>query len=579
MPTLPQLFYLALLAFSLNAQAFQNCPILGLSFPTPRALSTSSVIQNAAANLSATIEFLLQTGEALDSDSSFSIGIFSPSSSDFLFEFHHSAPSLANSTAGVKTVDADTVYRIGSVSKLVSVYTYLIELGDASWSDPVTKYIPELQNAPESDSVSSVSWADITVGDLASQLSGIGRDYGLGGDFYSPLIPPSDYTLVGLPILNASETTLCELGATCTRADFFKGIIGRSPVVAPSTTAIYSNVAYQLFGYVLESITNKPFASSTEEKVFNALNMGSSSFTVPNDTSHGVIPVGPKESNWTLDLGDGTPYGGMFSSLSDISKMGRAILNSTLLTPVQTRRWFKPHSHTASLTYSVGAPWEIQRLVLPSENRVVDVYTKNGDLGAYFSFFALIPEYNVGFAGLGAGAGGPLDIILISTLVGELFIPALEDAARAEGDTRFSGTYTAVGLNSSISLSTEPGKPGFGITSWISNGTDMMQVALVPLPFTVRLYATNLVSATSHAFRAVYEHPTNSTSSQVPFQDSCVSWGGIDSPTYGVIGIDDFVFTLGEDGSAVSLEPRFLRVSLQRNTSTGNVKRVSLTSQ
>ncbi|KAJ7928130.1 beta-lactamase/transpeptidase-like protein, partial [Mycena leptocephala] len=548
---------LSIIAFALDARAFQNCPILGLSFPTPKSLSTSSLIQDASANLTATIEQTLQSGQSLDFNTSFSVGIFSIASSDLLFQYHHSAPSLVNSTTGVTAVDADTIYRIGSVSKLLTVFTYLIELGDASWSDPVTKYIPELQTASGSDPVSSAAWADITVGALAAQLSGIGRDNGLG-DLYSPLTAPSAYTSLGLPILNASDASLCNLTSaeTCTRADFFKGLFGRHAVLASFTTAIYSNVAYQLFGYVLESITGKPFASSIESSLFTPLNMSSSSFTVPNDTSRGVIPVSPDASLWNLDLGDGTPYGGMFSTLSDIAKLGRAILNSTLLSPAQTRRWLKPHSHTASLTYSVGAPWEIQRLILPLENRVVDVYTKNGDLGSYFAFFALIPEYGVGFAALGASAdgGAPLDVTVVSSLIGDNFVPA---------EARFAGTFAAAGLNSSITLNTEAGRPGLGVSRWISNGTDML-VTLETSPFTVRLYPTTLFSDSRYAFRAVYEETFDNTGPTPAFQDRCVTWGGVDTPTYGTVAFDDFVFELGEDGVAVSVEPRFLRVGLQR---------------
>ncbi|KAJ7806909.1 putative beta-lactamase, partial [Mycena leptocephala] len=545
---------LSIVAFALNARAFQN-----FSF---NQLFNSGCVGKPHC----TIEQTLQSGQSLDFNTSFSVGIFSIASSDLLFQYHHSAPSLVNSTTGVTAVDADTIYRIGSVSKLLTVFTYLIELGDASWSDPVTKYIPELQTASGSDPVSSAAWADITVGALAAQLSGIGRDNGLG-DLYSPLTAPSAYTSLGLPILNASDASLCNLTSaeTCTRADFFKGLFERHAVLASFTTAIYSNVAYQLFGYVLESITGKPFASSIESSLFTPLNMSSSSFTVPNDTSRGVIPVSPDASLWNLDLGDGTPYGGMFSTLSDIAKLGRAILNSTLLSPAQTRRWLKPHSHTASLTYSVGAPWEIQRLILPLENRVVDVYTKNGDLGSYFAFFALIPEYGVGFAALGASAdgGAPLDVTVVSSLIGDNFVPVLEDAARAEAEARFAGTFAAAGLNSSITLNTEAGRPGLGVSRWISNGTDML-VTLETSPFTVRLYPTTLFSDSRYAFRAVYEETFDNTGPAPAFQDRCVTWGGVDTPTYGTVAFDDFVFELGEDGVAVSVEPRFLRVGLQR---------------
>jgi CubicO group peptidase (beta-lactamase class C family) len=64
------------------------------------------------------------------------------------------------------------------ISKLFTVYLFLIEVGDIHFSDPVTKWVPELKAAAKapSDAVSRVDWNAITLGNLASQMSGIGRD-------------------------------------------------------------------------------------------------------------------------------------------------------------------------------------------------------------------------------------------------------------------------------------------------------------------------------------------------------------------------------------------------------------------
>ena len=72
-----------------------------------------------------------------------------------------------------------SLYRIGSISKLFTVYTLLVNYGWEHWDDSITKYLPELQGAAnlEADtSVAHADWSKVTVGDLASQLSGIGRD-------------------------------------------------------------------------------------------------------------------------------------------------------------------------------------------------------------------------------------------------------------------------------------------------------------------------------------------------------------------------------------------------------------------
>jgi hypothetical protein len=164
--------------------ALQGCPILGPSFPKPQKLSESSIIANAATKLSETIHrTIASSGETshgvLESNvTSFSIQITSATADRPLFEFHHSAPNLANATSGVHTVDGNTLYRIGSISKLVTVYLFLVEAGDLLWNEPITKYVPEVRALSSSNPeiLDSVDWDDVTLGALASHMAGIGRD-------------------------------------------------------------------------------------------------------------------------------------------------------------------------------------------------------------------------------------------------------------------------------------------------------------------------------------------------------------------------------------------------------------------
>ncbi|KAJ7588077.1 beta-lactamase/transpeptidase-like protein [Mycena floridula] len=556
-----------------GTSALQACPVLGSSFPVPKALSTSSTIQSAASNLTNAIQSAISAGitshGALESNNtSFSIGIFTTKSPDFLFEYHHSAPSLANSTSGLKSgIDADSVYRLGSMSKLMAVYTFLIEAGDLQWSDPITKYIPELKAAADAtpaDSLDAVSWNDVTIGALASHQAGVGRDYLLGDIFTGDSTPDLAF---GLPPLNISDRTLCVLPVQCNRADLLKGLAGRRPVLAPFTTATYSNVAFQLLGYALESITNKTFQSSVEDSFFKPLNMTSSSYTIPADESRGVIPVSIAASWWGVEIGDEAPAGGFFSSTCDVAKAGRAILESSLISPLLTRRWMKPHSHTSSFSMSLGAPWEIRRLVLPDENRIIDIYTKSGDLGSYSTLIGLLPDYEVGFSILAAGTAPHLDATTLAGLIGDAFLPSLETAAREEADVNFAGLYTSSIVNSTIVLNTESGKPGFGISRWISNGTDMAQTLATFLhgQTSPRLYPTNLLSKSSYYFRALFEQPP-AVIDNGPFSFDCTSssFFMLDSVHYGTIALDDFVFDLDGDGKATSLEARALRLALER---------------
>ena len=62
-----------------------------------------------------------------------------------LFEHHHTAQNLPsfNSTS-VKRVGANTVYQLGSVTKVFTVLAFLAEVGDMHLNEPITKFIPEL---------------------------------------------------------------------------------------------------------------------------------------------------------------------------------------------------------------------------------------------------------------------------------------------------------------------------------------------------------------------------------------------------------------------------------------------------
>lgn len=54
----------------------------------------------------------------------------------------------------------------------------------------------------------------------------------------------------------------------------------------------------------------------------------------------------------------------MFTSSTDLSNLGRAILRSTLIKPAMTQRWMKPFSFTSDPKAMVGMPWGVRRLEL-----------------------------------------------------------------------------------------------------------------------------------------------------------------------------------------------------------------------
>ena len=94
-----------------------------------------------------------------------------------IFERYHISTTLAmfNNT-GVKQADGDTVHRLGSLTKVLTVYTFLGNDGGIHFNEPVTKSehnLAALAANSSSDIVSIPRREETALGQLASQLPGL----------------------------------------------------------------------------------------------------------------------------------------------------------------------------------------------------------------------------------------------------------------------------------------------------------------------------------------------------------------------------------------------------------------------
>ena len=172
------------------AASFNPCPPLGPVYPAPTSLPSSPVIQSALSNLKDALDTLVTTGNSTNGPyppaniTTWSVGMFSTNdnSSDPFWQYHYTAPTVANSTDGVHEANADSVYRVGSITKLFSVYSLIVAAGDGYWEEPVTNFVPELAAIAKGDpsegveDITRLRWEDVTVGDLANHLAGLPRD-------------------------------------------------------------------------------------------------------------------------------------------------------------------------------------------------------------------------------------------------------------------------------------------------------------------------------------------------------------------------------------------------------------------
>ncbi|CBY01877.1 similar to beta-lactamase family protein [Plenodomus lingam JN3] len=558
------------------AIAAPNCPLMGPEFPPPQRLSQHPIWQNALNNITAVLEYM-DNGNIANTDAfSYSIQVFSTNpGKPILWERHKTAKNLPTENLGVKKVDGNTVYRLGSVSKVITVLAFLAEVGDSYWNIPVSDVIPELakysgqSTLPGFDRLRKTSWDDVTIGSLAAQTSGIERDYGVLGELTETEDVPEKW-LGGFPILSASALPPCGTWPLCSRAEFFKGLENMFPSYSPWQTATYSNIGYQLFSYALESLTKRKFVDILDDKIIKPLGL-KRTYYENAPVSVGIIPGTLEDTYWNAHLGDASPGGNMYSSPNDLSAMGRAILSSKLIRPSLTRRWLNPVTFTSDFAAAVGAPWGVRRIQLAKDtqpHRTLSVFTKAGSFRQYTSFLTLLRDFQLGFTIMVAGKPA-LNNFLGADLLGASLIPAYDAVARDEADKLYSGIYvgretadTDPATRSWLTISTDPNKPGLGVDNWISKGTDMIEMAIKlqsgvdqkPLRPETRLYYTQLESQTAEggkdqAWKAVFEDTGGPTSRRQPFSTDCGSWVGITGITYGSMPLDEFVFNFDSVGN------------------------------
>lgn len=169
--------------------SFTPCPLLGPSFPPFTLNSNDSVLSSSLENLRDKFDQLVTTHTGENGDispnTSFSIALFSSNvgtagDEPTFWQYDFTSPALEESSPGSNNVSERSIYGIGGLTEVFTVWSLLIADGDIM-DDPVTKHLPELANASsgsgnELNSMEYIQWDQITVGQLASHMSGLPRD-------------------------------------------------------------------------------------------------------------------------------------------------------------------------------------------------------------------------------------------------------------------------------------------------------------------------------------------------------------------------------------------------------------------
>lgn len=193
---------------------------------------------------------------------------------------------------------AETVYRVGSVSKLFTdiAVMQLADEGAINPDAPVADVLPGFQPQPDG--------GRITLRQLMSHLSGLVREPPVG-HYFDPTRPSLDATVASL-----NQTSL---------------------IYEPGTRVKYSNAGIAVAGAVVEAVRGRPYDAVIDERILTPLQMSSSSFRrTPQlqqrlatgwmwtyDGRRFVAPV------WPLGT---APAGNLYSSVSDLSQFLKWLL-------------------------------------------------------------------------------------------------------------------------------------------------------------------------------------------------------------------------------------------------------------
>ena len=156
----------------------EECPLLGPLYPsTLFDLTATDAFASAVETFPETIEQLFEL-QLLDREtSSFALDIWSLHNNESVYSYYHAAEGEDNGVTRGE-IDDETIFRIGSVSKLFTVYAVLVagEKGSDVFNEPVTEYLPELlpKEDDERGPLERVQWEEVTIGALASYRSGAG---------------------------------------------------------------------------------------------------------------------------------------------------------------------------------------------------------------------------------------------------------------------------------------------------------------------------------------------------------------------------------------------------------------------
>jgi len=210
--------------------------------------------------------------------------------------------------------DPNTTFQIGSITKqfTAAIILQLLEQNKLSLGDSLSKYIPDYPNGNQ-----------ITIEQLLTHTAGV-YNYTDDDDFmkYGSMHPVSRDSMIA----RFKNKPL----------DFI-----------PGQKFKYSNSGYFLLGYIIEKITHQTYFQVVRQRIFEPLHMNHSGFDftdlISPDKAVGYPSPETKTPAPIVDSSVAFSAGAIYTTVGDLYKWDRALLNGSILSPASQQKAYTPH--------------------------------------------------------------------------------------------------------------------------------------------------------------------------------------------------------------------------------------------
>jgi len=220
----------------------------------------------------------------------------------------------------------ETIYQSGSIGKqfTAALVMLLVEDGKIALDDPISKYLP---NVPE-------AWPKITVRHLLTHTSGL-------GDPFDKIDLHRDYT-----------------------SDELLKIDGTIPLrFAPGEKWAYSNMGYQVLGFLCDKVGGKFYGDQLRERIFRPAGMTTARIIserdiIPNRAAGYEWVKGElKNQTWVSPLLNTTADGSLYLTVRDMARWDAALYGDKLLKRSSRDAMWTPVKLNDGTSHPYGFGW------------------------------------------------------------------------------------------------------------------------------------------------------------------------------------------------------------------------------